>query len=289
MPKRKIVKKAVENQVLMASRRRCCLCFFLDGIDKVRKGQIAHLNKNRTDSQFENLAFLCLEHHDEYDSSTSQSKAFLIEEVRQYRNRLYAKNPEFKAIMQSVDNPWTGEGSSDTDLSLYEKFRLSNPDIYDYTLKSWRYPLWQVANEPEFFAYKAGNRADGVCLIERIDVPDGRIVIVCIQTSGNPGNSITNCVEELCFQVCERFEIPPERLVWLEHYNDELDHEWRWVTFDTVPSNGPFADPNWNVMTSKMWRSLHLRPRKRLRLKPYGLGYESKVTKLFDWPTENLF
>ena len=76
----------------------------------------------------------------------------------------------------------------------------------------WRYPLWQVANEPDLFAYKARN-ADGVCVIERIDLPDGKIVVACIQIAGNPGRSITNCVEDVCFQVCNRFEIPPNRLV----------------------------------------------------------------------------
>jgi hypothetical protein len=81
--------------------------------------------------------------------------------------------------------------------------------------RPWRFPLWQVSDQLEFFAYTAGNRADGVCLIERIDLPDQRVVIACLQVPGNPGSSITNCVEEICTQVCRRFRIAPERLVWL--------------------------------------------------------------------------
>ncbi len=132
----------------------------------------------------------------------------------------------------------------------------------EFTRKPWRYPLWQVANEPELFAYKAGNRADGVCLVERIDLPDGRIVISCIAVTGNPGNSITNCVEELCFQVCERFEIPAEKLVWLEHYDYDDDAEWNMVEFKRMPPDRPFEDPTWIRMTPEMWRDLRLRTKK---------------------------
>ncbi len=163
------------------------------------------------------------------------------------------------------------------DTSEYDIVRSRFSEKLDFTLQPWRYPLWQVANQPEFFAYKAGNRSDGVCLIERIDLPDGRIVIVCIETAGNPGVSITNSVEELCFQVCERFEIPAERLVWLEHYDyDEL--------FGQKPPDGTFRDPEWTEVTSEIWRGLRLRPKKKMEKR---LGqFESKLTKLFNWPTE---
>jgi len=75
--------------VLTKSRRRCCLCFWLDGIDDPVKGQIAHVNKDRSDSKEENLAFLCLRHHDEYDSIPSQSKGLREKEVRHWREELY--------------------------------------------------------------------------------------------------------------------------------------------------------------------------------------------------------
>lgn len=288
MPKRRKLNRSVEKDVLVASRRRCCLCFFLESHDKVVRGQIAHLNRNSADDRFDNLVFLCLEHHDEYDSGTSQSKAFSIEEVREYRDRLYTKNPDFKELLQNTDNAWSMQTNADSAKNDYETLRRSDPKKYDRFSLPWRFPLWQVANEPEFFAYKAANRADGVCLIERIDLPDGRTVIACIQTAGNPGNSITNCVEDLCFQVCERFVLPAKKVLWLEHYNDGRDDEWKLVTFAKVPPNSGFADPNWTVMTPAMWRDLRLRPRKQLKLKPFGLGFDSKITKLFDWPTENL-
>ena len=125
---------------------------------------------------------------------------------------------------------------------------------------------------------------DGVCLIERINLPDGRIVIACVQTAGNPGNSITNSAEYLYFQVCKRFEIDTKRIIWLEHYDYDEPSEWRLVTFAKSTSKHPFTEPKWTPMNNEMWRDLRLRPKKRLK-RSYG-AYNSKIKKLFDWPKE---
>src|SRR5947207_3144938 len=121
---RKPSSKSVEKEVVVASRRRCCLCVFLAGRDDVRKGQIAHLNGDPSDSCFENLVFLCFEHHDEYDSQPSQSKGLTLEEVKEYRDRLYSKNgqsptsTELKTLAQSV------ELSPLPETSEYEEVRI---------------------------------------------------------------------------------------------------------------------------------------------------------------------
>jgi hypothetical protein len=79
--KRKKNSKA-ENDVLEKSKRRCCLCFGWDEDSRRKKGQIAHLDKNPANDKPDNLAFLCLNHHDEYDSITSQSKSIQKTEVK---------------------------------------------------------------------------------------------------------------------------------------------------------------------------------------------------------------
>ena len=81
--------RAVQTQVLRLSRRRCCICFGLRRDEEPKKGQIAHLDKNRANSKIDNLAWLCLDHHDEYDSVTSQAKGLHIDEVKGYRAELY--------------------------------------------------------------------------------------------------------------------------------------------------------------------------------------------------------
>lgn len=92
---RQPIKDDIQNEVLLRGRRRCCLCFWLDGLDEVVKGQIAHLDQDNTNPTFENLVFLCLEHHGEFDSKTSQSKGLREHEVRRWRDELY-KEMEYR-------------------------------------------------------------------------------------------------------------------------------------------------------------------------------------------------
>lgn len=279
---RKGISDKTEAQVLTASRRRCCLCYYLDQLTTVRRGQIAHLDRDSSNPAFDNLVFLCLEHHDWYDSRTSQSKGATQAEVRHWRDKLYARYPKSKAMQKEVFAERLRRPFSK--VSRYDKILSKASNDFDFIRRAWRYPLWQVGNQPEYFAYNVRSGFDGVCLVERINLPDSRIVVVCIQTPGNPGKSITNCVETLAIQVCERFEIPAERLVWIEHYDRRLTEEWMLVKFDRSPPNGPFAAPTWIPMTAQMWRELRLKPKKRLVARNGQL--ESKVQKLFHWPVE---
>jgi hypothetical protein len=125
--------------------------------------------------------------------------------------------------------------------------------------------VWPEDGRPELFAYKAPNGFDGICRIERIPQPDGRVVIVCEEIDENPGNSITNCIESLALQICVQFDIEPKRLVLIEHYLTDYaeDQDWELVTFETMPPDKVFEGPNWRPMSREDWRSLGLRPRKR--------------------------
>ncbi len=92
MAKRAKLSDILAAEVAIRSRRRCCLCVFLDQDNRRRKGQIAHINHDPTDNSIENLVFLCFDHHDEYDGRTSISRNIGEIEVRQYRDRLYQQN-----------------------------------------------------------------------------------------------------------------------------------------------------------------------------------------------------
>ena len=87
--KRKKLSKEQEVKILVLSRRRCCLCSGLNRDLQIKQGQIAHLDSNPENDNFDNLAFLCLSHHDSFDSTTSQSKGLIAEEVKIYRKELY--------------------------------------------------------------------------------------------------------------------------------------------------------------------------------------------------------
>ena len=89
MSDRKKVPLQPETDVLTNSRRKCCMCFWLNSDMEVKRGQIAHLDDDRDNNELDNLAWLCIPHHDEYDSTPRQSKGFKINEVKLYRNKLY--------------------------------------------------------------------------------------------------------------------------------------------------------------------------------------------------------
>jgi hypothetical protein len=277
------ISKSIETDVLFASRRRCCLCLYIDGINKEQNGQLAHVNRNRADARFDNLVWLCTNHHDAYDARHSQTKGYTPQEIRRYRDRLYRDNQVALQIL-SQRATHSSELRSAGSTSAYSALQIKTSDRAKYLTTPWRYPLWLEADRPCFFAFKAGNRLDGVCLIERVDLPDGRIVIACMQIAGNPGNSITNSVEYICDQVCRRFSIPPEKLVWLEHYDIYDDAEWNLVNFNVKPPAGEFAEPKWTIMTPALWRGFRLKPKRKLKIS-FG-SYESKLTKLFPWPPD---
>lgn len=87
--KRARTPKKTETDVLVDCRRVCCLCYGLNQDPREKRGQLAHINHNRTDNRYQNLAWLCLFHHDEYDGSTSQSKGLTPQELRVYLDMTY--------------------------------------------------------------------------------------------------------------------------------------------------------------------------------------------------------
>ncbi len=89
MANRKKTPGDTEVEVLYQSGRRCCICFGLNNDFSEKQGQIAHLDRNNCNNKLKNLAFFCLEHHDRYDTRTSQSKGWTIGEVKRYRSELY--------------------------------------------------------------------------------------------------------------------------------------------------------------------------------------------------------
>jgi hypothetical protein len=267
---RKRIPTATERDVLTKSHRRCCLCWYLTDRKDVRKGQICHINRDPSDNHLENLVWLCLDHHDEYDSKTSQSKGLTSHEVKKWRDDLY-HHIKIYGISES-------EASPSKELL---KAVVTSDSYTDNTViaRPWRFRGWLTADFPIYFAYTAGGQSDGICLIERVDLPDGRIVIACIQTAGNPGTSITNCVEYICSQVCAQFDIPHDKLVWLENYEHINPQEWQLVTF---ANTDPFISPLWTAVTSKIWQHLKLQPRAKLQNKSGQIV--SKLEKQFAWP-----
>lgn len=84
----RIRNESADAIVLIASRRRCCLCFALANDATRKMGQLAHIDRDRTKSTAANLAFLCLDHHEEYDSKPSTTKRLTPRELLKYKSEL---------------------------------------------------------------------------------------------------------------------------------------------------------------------------------------------------------
>jgi hypothetical protein len=88
---RKKVSAAVAAEVMIACRRRCCLCAFLDDNFVPQQGQLAHIDRENSHSGVENLVYLCTRHHDEYDTKPSATRKVTELEIRHAQKFLHAK------------------------------------------------------------------------------------------------------------------------------------------------------------------------------------------------------
>lgn len=117
MAKRNRVSDPTQAAVLAKSRRRCCVCFGLKRDDSVKQGRIAHLDKKPGNNNESNLAFLCLDHHDQFDAKPSQSKNLTQTEIKRFRQELYEHY-----------SPWGGIASPEYLLN-YLAASISTKDI----------------------------------------------------------------------------------------------------------------------------------------------------------------
>jgi hypothetical protein len=78
-------------------------------------------------------------------------------------------------------------------------------------------------------------------------------IIVTELYKDNPGTSITQVTTSLAMQVCEKFDIYPENLIYIEHcpdMNSKLsfyNEEFYKVNFELV--DGKFVNPSWKMLT----------------------------------------
>ena len=114
--RRASISKENETIVLTQSRRRCAMCFGLNRDTMLKNGQIAHIDRNPTRSESANLVFLCFDHHDEYDSRTSQRKGLTPGELRVFKSELidavgraFRQNVHFGQLLTPPSDPYAGQ------------------------------------------------------------------------------------------------------------------------------------------------------------------------------------
>lgn len=129
------IPKDKQAKVLSESRHRCAICFGLYSDTKQKKGQIAHLDRNPANNAIANLVFLCLDHHDDYDSTTSQSKNYTQAEVKTYRRELYTflKKEKLNVPWPEIERPRQG-GQPKSSGAGGRKAVACSPEVYDRRL-----------------------------------------------------------------------------------------------------------------------------------------------------------
>jgi hypothetical protein len=226
LPRKRV--RSDEDAVLINSRRRCCLCYFLAKDARRKDGQLAHINHKRSDSGKENLVWLCLPHHAEYDSRTSQKKNFTQKELHHYK----------AALEEAVNKGEIGiEGIQTLDSIKWARieiaessswFEMTEVDGEDYTLFSYSW---------------AGASGEGDLPFE---VQTDPIFDVTLLNGSNPTIlSRIGVIAKRSWQKLAGFP-PPERItVWKEYM---LDFNWsvdkpQWIRLDDpiyLAANAPF-------------------------------------------------
>lgn len=136
----------------------------------------------------------------------------------------------------------------------------------------------------DHFRFSGFHGCQCICSLEILTLADGRTAVIATELEDNPGTSITNVAENLASEVCDRFGIDPQQLIWIEHYGyagacegtkertfdrvtfsrrDVDGVQWTRALGQHKPDGWPgyFQDPNWRPMKDEDWWELGLSPR----------------------------
>ena len=123
--KRKPTPRTIAHAVFTKSRRRCALCYYWDGDGSWKKGHLAHIDRDPSRNAEENLAFLCLEHHDTYDSKSRQTKGILPDELQTAKK--YLEDQVAKDFLALVKRPSSTQLSTQSSGVSIEVYRMRYP------------------------------------------------------------------------------------------------------------------------------------------------------------------
>jgi len=238
------VPKSTQTEILTNSKRRCCICFGLNGDLDVKKGQIAHLDHNPQNNSPNNLAFLCLDHHDEYDSKSSQTKSLLDTEVKRYRQDLYHywETPQ-RSLPTDIENDVLQKLSL-----LPHSWKNEYMAIYPghfakgtYTENNSYADVWEMFNdvvshsysESEWEKYLALFASSLPTLIEKLE----RIVLIW-------GEYLDDHTKHLVFKLCSRLETQVRTysvIIILSRRDMNMDTMFNQQFIDTLKMLGEFS------------------------------------------------
>jgi hypothetical protein len=109
----------------------------------------------------------------------------------------------------------------------------------------------------EIFDFKGLWDMPSKCGLKISQKNDKFIIVVTELYQDNPGTSITQAASLLVKQISEHFQIPTDKLTYIEHnpgMNSKLsfyDEEFYLVTFD-IDDNERFINPKWEPLPTEM-------------------------------------
>ncbi|BDX38377.1 hypothetical protein CYCD_17320 [Tenuifilaceae bacterium CYCD] len=97
------------------------------------------------------------------------------------------------------------------------------------------------------------------CGIKRVSKGERQIVVITELYQDNPGSSITSVAASLANQICERYSIKHQDLIYIEcnpNMSSKLsfyDEEFYHVSFEL--RDGLFVNPTWKLLTKEESKS----------------------------------
>ena len=94
-----------------------------------------------------------------------------------------------------------------------------------------------------------------ICGLKMVKKDDKTIVIATDLYDNNPGTSITEWNTKLAMELCNKFEINPKNIIFIEHTPEkDTKLEFNRETFfrvDFTLENNQFINPDWNQLTKE--------------------------------------
>ena len=127
----------------------------------------------------------------------------------------------------------------------------------------------------ERFDYEGYHKIPSFCYIE-IHNHENCTVVIATEPDydeDGAGTSVTNRAEHIATEVCKHYDIPQDKLVWIEHYDrkgyasDDRDETWDLCTFkrEKTPTRDYWDYPRGEmVFTSPKWQPLTPEQKDRL-------------------------
>ncbi|HPT21390.1 MAG TPA: hypothetical protein PLR88_05540 [Bacteroidales bacterium] len=109
-------------------------------------------------------------------------------------------------------------------------------------------------NIDSVFEFKGSWGIPSKCGLKRTTYNGKDVILVSELYKDNPGTAITQVTASLAMQICEKLNIDPKNLIYIEH-NPEMgsklsfyDEVFYSVSFEIV--NGEFCKPAWKLLTT---------------------------------------